>query len=74
MPALLGTGGASEPFYAPIAAAVAERVPGSRVQDLPGLRHFAPIVTPGPFAGLVLPFLAGLAMLEPTPPAEELAR
>ena len=44
--------GASEPFYMPIAAALRSRIPGARVEKLPGLRHFAPIMTAGPVAVL----------------------
>ncbi len=52
-PVVLGTGGASEAFYAPIAAAVAARIPGAAVRSIAGLGHSAPIVTPGPIAALV---------------------
>jgi pimeloyl-ACP methyl ester carboxylesterase len=53
IPVVLGTGDASEPFYAPIGAAVCDLIPGARLERLPGLRHFAPIVTPGPVARLI---------------------
>lgn len=42
-PVALLAGTASEPFYAPIADALAAGIPGARRVDLPGLRHTAPI-------------------------------
>ncbi len=45
-PVLLLTGGDSEPFYAPIAAELARRIPGARLQALEGLRHPSPITDP----------------------------
>jgi pimeloyl-ACP methyl ester carboxylesterase len=56
-PVVLGTGGASEPFYDPIARAIAERIPGARVDVLPDLRHHAPILSAGPVAALIRPLL-----------------
>lgn len=47
------TGTASEPFYAPIARAVVERVPGARLVSLEGLRHPAPITDPEPVAAAI---------------------
>jgi pimeloyl-ACP methyl ester carboxylesterase len=46
-------GSASEPFYRPIAAALAARVPGARRVELAGLRHPAPISEPAPVATAV---------------------
>lgn len=66
-PVILGTGTASEPFYAPIAEAIRERVPGARVEHLSGLRHFAPIVNAGPVADLVRPLLATDPSADPAP-------
>jgi len=57
VPVVLGAGGASEPFYAPIAEAIRQMVPGARLERLPGLRHFAPIVSAGPVAELIRPLL-----------------
>jgi O-succinylbenzoic acid--CoA ligase len=69
IPVRLGTGDASEPIYAPIAAALATRIPGATVAALPGLRHFAPIVTPGPVADLVRSLL--LPSSDPSPSTQE---
>ena len=52
-PVTILTGGASEPFYAPIADALAARIPGARRIDLPGLRHTAPITEPHAVAAAV---------------------
>jgi O-succinylbenzoic acid--CoA ligase len=69
VPVRLGTGDASEPVYAPITAALATRIPGATVTVLPGLRHFAPIVTPGPVADLVRTLLPPAST--PSPPTQE---
>jgi O-succinylbenzoic acid--CoA ligase len=53
-PVTLATGGASEPYYVPIADALATRIRGARRVHLPGLRHVAPITDPHPVADLVL--------------------
>jgi pimeloyl-ACP methyl ester carboxylesterase len=53
VPVILGVGAASEPFYAPIATALQDRIAGARVATIPELRHFAPIVTPAPVADLI---------------------
>lgn len=52
-PVALLTGDASEPFYAPLADALAARIPASRRIVLPGLRHTSPITDPGPVAAAV---------------------
>lgn len=57
-PAVLATGELSAPFYHPIAAAVAARIPDARLVRLPGLRHPAPITDPDPIADLVRDLLA----------------
>ncbi len=49
---------ASEPFYAPIADALAARIPGARRAELPALRHTAPITDPGAIADAVRAALA----------------
>lgn len=60
-PALLLTGGASDPFYAPVADELARRVAGARRATLEGLAHSGPIVRPGPVAEAVRDFLERLA-------------
>ena len=70
VPVVLGIGGASEPFYAPIAEAIRDLIPGTRLARLPGLRHHAPIVTAGPVADLVRPMLAAAHPQRP-PTAQE---
>ncbi len=47
------TAGASEPFYAPIADALAARIAGARRDTLEGLAHPAPITQPGVVATAV---------------------
>ena len=59
-PVAILTGGASEPFYAPIADALAARIPGARRDTLEGLTHPSPITQPGIVAAAVR------ACLEPT--------
>jgi o-succinylbenzoate---CoA ligase len=49
-PVAILTGGASEPIYAPIADALARRIPGARGVTLDGLGHAAPITQPAPVA------------------------
>ena len=57
---LLGAG-SSEPFYRAILAALAARIPGSRVVMLDGFRHASPITDPAPVASAILASLAGAA-------------
>ncbi len=45
-PTTILTGASSEPFYAPIADALARRIPGARRRTLDGLAHPAPITDP----------------------------
>ncbi len=60
-PTILATGSASEPFYAPIADALADRIgPATRI-DLDGLRHPAPITDPARVADLVIDLLVRAA-------------
>jgi pimeloyl-ACP methyl ester carboxylesterase len=59
-PVTVLTGGASEPFYRPIADALAARIPGTRRDTLDGLKHTSPITQPA----LVAPVIR--ACLEPT--------
>lgn len=58
-PVTILAGTRSEPFYAPIARAVVERVPGARLVTLAGLRHPAPITDPDPVAAAVLDAIGG---------------
>ncbi len=74
-PVVILTGGASEPFYAPIAAALAARIVGARLIGLPGLRHTAPITEPDVVAAAIRaaiarpatpgPAIVGAASAEP---------
>ena len=57
-PVTILTGSASEPFYAPIADALAARIPGARRVELAGLRHTAPITDPAPVAAAIREALA----------------
>jgi pimeloyl-ACP methyl ester carboxylesterase len=57
-PVTILTGTASEPFYAPIARAVVERVPGALLVALDGLRHTGPITDPEPVAAAILDVIA----------------
>ncbi len=59
-PVAILTGGASEPFYAPLADALAARIPGARRDTLEGCTHPSPITQPGIVAA------AARACLEPT--------
>ena len=52
-PTTILTGSASEPFYAPIADALAARIPGARRDALDGLAHPAPITDAARFADAV---------------------
>ena len=66
-PTTILTGDASEPFYRPIAEAVAGRIPGARHVRLPGMAHPSPITDPGPIAAAVIDALAAAGVL----PTEE---
>jgi esterase len=57
-PVTVLTGGASDPFYAPIARAVVERIPGAHLVVLAGLFHTAPITDPEPVAAAILDAIA----------------
>ena len=59
-PVAILTGGASDPFYAHIADALAARIPGARRDTLDGLTHTSPITQPGIVADAIR------ARLEPT--------
>ncbi len=71
-PVTIITGGASEPFYGPIAEALVARIPGARRDTLEGLGHPAPITQPAPVAAAIRAALAaaGLVAAPPVPAAE----
>jgi len=56
-PVRIATGGASDPFYADIAAALAVRIPGADHQRIDGLDHMAPVLRPGDVAAAVEAFV-----------------
>ena len=65
------TGGASEPFYAPIADALAARIPGARRDTLDGLGHPAPITQPAAVAAAIRGALGSAGLVtEPSLEAE----
>jgi len=64
-PVTILTGTASEPYYAPIADALAARIEGARRVELAGLRHTAPITDPGPVAAAVRDALAARGVASP---------
>jgi O-succinylbenzoic acid--CoA ligase len=69
-PVTIITGGGSEPFYAPIADAVAARIPGAIRVTLPGLAHPAPITDAARVATAIRVALASAGLLaSPEPPA-----
>lgn len=54
-PTLIASGGASDPFHAPIADALAELIGAAATRvELPGLSHMAPILDPAAIADLLL--------------------
>jgi pimeloyl-ACP methyl ester carboxylesterase len=55
-PVELALGGASEPFYAELAAGLVTRIAGASLVSLPGARHDAPIVDPTPVAAAIRGF------------------
>ena len=59
-PVLLMTGGASDPFYTPVADELARRIPAALRDTLDGLAHPGPIVRPDRVAAAVAAFLARL--------------
>jgi o-succinylbenzoate---CoA ligase len=61
VPVLVLTGGASEPFYVPIAEALVRRIPGARRATLDGLAHPAAITAPRPVADAIRAFLEPIA-------------
>jgi len=65
-PVTILTGGASEPFYGSLADALADRIPGARRLELPGLRHTAPITDPGVLAAAIRAAIADAGIV-PSP-------
>jgi pimeloyl-ACP methyl ester carboxylesterase len=59
------TGDASEPFYRPIADALAARIPTARRIHLRGMAHASPITDPGPIAAAIRVSLAAVGLIEP---------
>jgi O-succinylbenzoic acid--CoA ligase len=68
-PVTILTGGSSEPFYRPIADALAARIAGARRIELDGLSHPAPITDPVPIAAAVRSALAEAGVLTIPEPA-----
>jgi o-succinylbenzoate---CoA ligase len=68
-PVTVLTGGASEPFYRPIADAVASRIPGSTRVTLHDLAHPAPITEPARVAAAVRAALADAGLVPRPEPA-----
>ncbi len=67
-PTVIATGGASDPFYTPIADMLAERIGAAATRvDLPGFAHVAPITDAATIADLVLR-LAAAPETQETPP------
>jgi o-succinylbenzoate---CoA ligase len=67
VPVTILTGDASEPFYRPIADALAARIPATRRIDLPAMAHASPITDPGPIAAAIRSSLAEASLVEPDP-------
>jgi pimeloyl-ACP methyl ester carboxylesterase len=61
------TGDASEPFYGPIADALAAWIPGARQTHLPGMGHASPITESGPVADAIRAALTGDPSRSPRP-------
>jgi pimeloyl-ACP methyl ester carboxylesterase len=53
-PVSIATGAATDPFYLPLADALAARIPTARRVTLPGLAHAAPMSNPEAVAALVV--------------------
>jgi O-succinylbenzoic acid--CoA ligase len=66
-PVTILTGDASEPFYRPIADALAVRIPGARRAHLPGMAHASPITEPGPIAAAIRSSMAVAGLVPPDP-------
>ena len=68
VPVTILNGSASEPFYAPIADALAERIPGTARRTLDGLAHPSPITNPAPVAAAVRAALASAGLVDVNAP------
>ena len=66
-PVTILTGDASEPFYRPIADALATRIPAPAGSHLPGMAHASPITDPAPIAAAIRSSLAAAGLIEPDP-------
>jgi 3-oxoadipate enol-lactonase len=66
-PVTILTGTASEPFYAPIADRLADRIRGARRVTLEGLAHPAPITEPAVVADAIRSALARTGLVPPSP-------
>ena len=66
-PVTILAGGASEPFYGPIADALAARIPGARRDTLDGLGHPAPITHPAAVAAAIRAALASAGLVTEPP-------
>jgi len=67
VPVTILTGGASEPFYGPIADALAARIPGAGRDTLDGLVHHSPITQPAPVAAAIRAALASAGLVLDSP-------
>jgi O-succinylbenzoic acid--CoA ligase len=67
VPVTIITGGASQPFYAPIADELARRIPGARRIRLDGLAHSSPITDPSSVVDAIVSSLHP----DPAPPVLE---
>jgi pimeloyl-ACP methyl ester carboxylesterase len=56
-PIAITTGGASQPFYVDIAAALVRRIPGAIMSSIPGVDHMGPVTRPDIIAAAVEAFL-----------------
>jgi O-succinylbenzoic acid--CoA ligase len=66
-PTTILTGSSSEPFYAPIAEALAHRIPGARRRTLDGLGHPAPITDAARIADAFRDAVGPPSTTEPVP-------
>ena len=56
VPVLVLHGAQTHPFWVGVARALQDRLKRPHVREVPGVAHFAPLVTPGPLAGEVTQF------------------
>jgi O-succinylbenzoic acid--CoA ligase len=69
-PVTILTGGASDPFYAPVADALATRIPGASRDTLAGLGHPSPITQPAPVAAAIRAALVAAGLVDALPAPE----